>query len=405
MNRMLLARALWVAAAVLAASLSIAGIPARFHVLQTVCTGGSCGQFGAPLTPPMALTLHHLGLTLALYAGYTMALEVMTSLVSVLLGALLFWRARTVGTLFAASVLVTFGALSTNLPDALARAHPAMFTPVALLDGLALSALAVFLYVFPNGRFVPGWTRIPAAVAVVFFAIVFLYPQGLLQPMNNPPSLVGEVVLLLIGVAAQVYRYRDVSGTVERQQTKWVVFGVAVAFSVNAGLLVLSLVLPASNPLIAMAQDTLFSLCGLLMPITIAIAVLHHRLYDIDALANRTLVYGSLTVSLAAFYLGSVVVLQALFRAVTGQRSDLAIAIATLLLAALFNPWRRRLQAFIDRRFYRRKYDATRILAGFSTRLRDEVDLRRLERDILTVVVETMQPERAAFWLPEETRP
>jgi hypothetical protein len=397
---MRLARALWIVAAVLAASLSIAGIPARFHVLQTVCTGGSCGQFGAPLTPTMAQSLHHLGLSLSLYAGYTMALEVMTSLISVLLGALLFWRARTVGALFVAGMLVTFGALSTNLPDALATAYPAMQTPAAILDGLALSALAVFFYVFPSGRFVPGWTRIAAVTAVAFFAIVFLYPHGLLQPMNNPPSLLGEVILLLVGVAAQVYRYRNVSGTVERQQTKWVVFGIAVAFTVNAGLLVLSLALPASNPLVAMGEDTLFSLCGLLMPITIAIAVLHHRLYDIDTLANRTLVYGSLTVSLAAFYLGSVVVLQALFRAVTGQRSDLAIAIATLIIAALFNPWRQRLQAFIDRRFYRRKYDATRILAGFSTRLRDDVDLRRLESDILTVVVETVQPSRVFLWLP-----
>ncbi len=398
------ARGLWLAAAALAVSLSIAGIPARFGVLQTVCTGGSCGQFGAPLTPQMARTLHQLGLSLPEYAGYTMAFELISSLVSIVLGALLFWRARTPGTLFAAFMLVTFGALSTNLPDALATVHHLMQTPVALLDALALGALVVFLYVFPNGRFVPGWTRYLAVVAVVFFALAFLYPRGQLQPMNNPVSLLVEVVLLLAGVAAQVYRYRGVSGPVERQQTKWVVFGVTVAFTVNAGLLFVGVLVPISNPLAAMAQDTLFSLFGLLTPVTIAIAVLHHRLYDIDTLVNRTLVYGSLTVSLAAFYVGSVVVLQALFRAVSGQRSDLAIAIATLIIATLFNPWRRRLQVFIDQRFYRRKYDATRILLSFTTQLRDEVDLQRLETDILAVVSETMQPERAALWLPGETR-
>jgi hypothetical protein len=132
---------------------------------------------------------------------------------------------------------------------------------------------------------------------------------------------------------------------------------------------------------------------------------MRYHLYDIDVVINRALVYGSLTISLAALYLLGVVGLQALFRTVTGQSSDLAIAIVTLAIAALFNPWRRRLQSFIDQRFYRRKYDAARILAVFNSRLRDEVDLRRLESDILTVVGETVHPDRAALWLPEESRP
>lgn len=405
MSRLILARALWLGTALLAVSLSVAGIPARLKVLQTVCAGGSCGQFGAPLTPSMAHQLHGFGLSLPLFAGYTVTVETGAALVYVGVAILLFFRARNAATLFVAVMLMAFGALSTNLPDALAGAHPVAQAPVGLLDALGLASVTVFLYVFPDGRFVPGWTRALAYVVVAGYAIAFLYPNGLLQPIRNPVSLAVELALLLVGVGTQVYRYRAVSGSVERQQTKWVVFGLAVAFIVNASILLSAGLLPSSIPLLTMAEDTVFSLCGALIPVTIAIAVLHHRLYDIDTLANRTLVYGSLTISLAGFYLGSVVVLQALFRAVTSQRSDLAIAVATLIIAALFNPWRRRVQRFIDQRFYRRKYDATRILAGFSTRLRDEVDLRRLESDILTVVVETMQPERAALWLPEETRP
>jgi hypothetical protein len=135
------------------------------------------------------------------------------------------------------------------------------------------------------------------------------------------------------------------------------------------------------------------------IPVSIALAVTRSHLWDIDVVINRTLVYGSLTVTLAALYIGAVIALQSLFRIVTGQSSDLAVAIATLAVAALFNPWRRRLQSFIDRRFYRHKYDAALVLGSLTTRLRDEVDLDRLEGDILTVVAETMHPERAALWL------
>jgi ADP-ribosylglycohydrolase len=139
-----------------------------------------------------------------------------------------------------------------------------------------------------------------------------------------------------------------------------------------------------------------------LIPIFLAIAILRYRLWDIDTLINRTLVYGSLTLSLAAVYAGAVVVLEAVTRAITGQRSEFAIAVATLAVAALFNPWRRRLQAFIDRRFYRRRYDATRTLAVMSSRLRDDVDIDTLVNDIIGVVDQTLQPSHVSLWLHEE---
>jgi hypothetical protein len=391
----------WLAVALPAVAFSAAGIPARFTALQQVCTSSGCGQWGAAPTPEVAHYLQTLGLSLAQYAAYTVAIEVATSSVYFVVSALLLWRTHTLMSVFVAIVLAAFGALSTNVPDAFAGTHPLLQTPVALLDALGLASLTIFLYVFPNGRFVPRWTGPLAAAVALWYCFIFLYPGGVLQPMHSLATLIAEAALFVVGVGTQAYRYRTVSSPIEQQQTKWVVFGIAVALITSVILLFAGGAAPSANPLVLMAEDTLFAICGAVTPVTIAIAVLHYRLYDIDTLANRTLVYGSLTITLATVYLGSVILLQSLFRALTGQRTDLAIAIATLIIAALFNPWRRRLQVFIDRRFYRRKYDASRVLAAFSSRLRDEVDLARLEIDILTTVTEAIQPEQASLWLPE----
>jgi hypothetical protein len=138
---------------------------------------------------------------------------------------------------------------------------------------------------------------------------------------------------------------------------------------------------------------------SLLIPISIAVAVLRHRLYDIDILINRTLVYGSLTAMLVSLYFGGIVVLQRVFVALTGQQSTLAVVASTLLIAALFTPLRRRIQGFIDRRFYRRKYDARKTLEAFSTKLKNETDLEALNNDLVGVVRETMQPAHVSLWL------
>jgi hypothetical protein len=140
-------------------------------------------------------------------------------------------------------------------------------------------------------------------------------------------------------------------------------------------------------------------------PVAVGIAILRYRLYDIDVIINRTLVYGSLTVTLVALYVGGIVVLQRVFVLLTGQQSTLAVVASTLLIAALFTPLRRRIQGFIDRRFYRRKYDARKTLEAFSTKLKNETDLEALNNDLVGVVRETMQPAHVSVWLRPDTLP
>ncbi|MGH3146186.1 MAG: hypothetical protein ACRDTR_10345, partial [Rubrobacter sp.] len=205
---------------------------------------------------------------------------------------------------------------------------------------------------------------------------------------------------------AQTYRYRRVSGPVERQQVKWLVFGVgALVASLAAFFLPLAFFPNLDQPgLLSLYYDLagralVGSFAFLLIPLSIGVAILRYRLYDIDIVLNRTLVYATLTVSLAVVYLGSVVLLEQLFTALTGQGSQLAVVASTLVIAAAFGPLRRRVQDLIDRRFYRRKYDARLTLEVFSAKLRDETDLGALNDDLVVAVHETMQPAHVSLWL------
>jgi len=198
--------------------------------------------------------------------------------------------------------------------------------------------------------------------------------------------------LLALSAVSLVLRLRQATG-VERQQLKWFVYAVAL----------FALVFPPS--VLALGDGRLIVALLPLVPAAAGIAILKHRLYDIDILINRTLVYGSLTALLALIYFGGVTATQAVFRALTGQEQQpqLAIVASTLVIAALFNPLRRRVQGFIDRRFYRKKYDARKTLEAFSAKLRDETDLKAVNNELVGVIAETVQPVHVALWLRPDT--
>jgi hypothetical protein len=286
------------------------------------------------------------------------------------------------------------------------------------------------ILLFPNGRLPSRRWRplawLSGAVIVLGSVGIALAPGSVeaLGGVRNPFGLEGApwvayaavVVPLLLPVCilasavSLVLRYRR-SGGEERQQVKWIAFAasfvglVALITVVSTQMFAPeSLETAGTQPLwLELLQDVeLLSLAG--VPVAVGFAILRHRLYDIDVVINRTLVYGSLTAMLVAVYYGSVVILQYIFRALSGGESQFAIVASTLAIAALFNPLRRRVQGFVDRRFYRRKYDAAKTLADFGVRLREETDLETLGSDVVRVVRETMQPAHVSLWLrPDPT--
>jgi hypothetical protein len=308
--------------------------------------------------------------------------------------------------LFSAFMFVVFGgaALTSGVPQTLAAAHPILWFPVHLLDYLGQVAFVTFFYLFPNGRFVPRWTRwLAIAVALLYVPDIF-FPGSSLDILGGP-VFIGFLISLVV---AQVYRYRWVSGPAERQQTKWVVFGLAVALVGFATLLALAnfVLSPESmGPLVEMVAETLVYGLIALIPLSIGVAILRSGLYEIDIIINRALVYGPLTATLVGVYFGGIVLLQRLFVSLTGEQSTLAVVASTLAIAALFNPLRRRIQGFVDRHFYRRKYDARKTLEAFSARLRDETDLEALNDHLVGVVRETIQPAHVSLWLRPDPAP
>jgi len=226
---------------------------------------------------------------------------------------------------------------------------------------------------------------------------------------NWPPVLLAALITALIGTClfAQVYRYRRVSGPEGRQQTKWVVFGLSVMLVI----LVVATVPPLLAPSLDdpgtpydLALDLVSFGAVLLVPLSFGFAILRYRLFDIDVIVNRALVYGALTISLALFYAGAVAGLQYALRALAGGGTQLAVVASTLAIATLFGPLRRSIQALIDRAFYRGKYDAGRVLGAYAARLRDETDLASLGNGLAGMVVETVQPAHVSLWLREPGR-
>jgi len=240
------------------------------------------------------------------------------------------------------------------------------------------------------------------SVAIISVGVIY---SSVISPdvrPDAPPNPIQLLVLLLglVAAASVVVGRRGARG-VERQQIKWLLYAGAIFFVGPVFQITVSYVLRVEGSWALWVGNLLGVVSGLGGPIAIGVAILRYRLYEIDTLINRTLVYGALTASLALVYFGGVAITQTIFRAFTAQEQQpqLAIVVSTLVIAALFTPLRRRIQSFIDRRFYRSKYDARKTLEAFSAKLRDETDLDALNAELVGVVRETMQPAHVSLWL------
>ena len=406
---LLAARVGWIVVTLLVLSLNLAMIPRYDALLQATCRPGpTC--FGLLATAYDRQLLHQLGLSLGLVAAYRVMLDAGSVLFSCALAALIFWRKSTDRmALFCAFMLVLFGGAgyTSILQDTLAPTSLAWFVGIGILYLLGQASFLIFFFLFPSGRFVPGWTRWVAALVLLFWTYLTFFTQ-LWDTDGAATGLLdlGLSVLVLCAVVAQIHRYRRVSTPSERQQTKWVVFGFAVAmvgfalFNVSRFLFVPSILLQSNLAKTLIAGTAVYSLL-LLIPLSITIAILRSRLYDIDTIINLTLVYGLLTGTLGALYAGLILSLEGVLGLFTRQSTPnpVVLVLSTLAIFALFLPVRRRIQTLIDRRFYRRKYNAETTLTAFGAALRNEVKLEQVRQDLLAAVQETMQPIHVSLWL------
>ena len=398
---LVLVRVVSVAVVVVALVVWVSGLPLRYAQLGTLCTVAPANCGDQQVTPSIYHLFKNAGIPLSFYGVYFGTVEVLYALTYLVMGALLLRRrSDTLIGVLTAVLLVTYGVAQTD-GDAVAAAVRTLAIPANLLDPFSFICLALFLYLFPDGRFVPRWTRWLVMIWIPLFLVVAVVSfNGIL------PVLFG---FLFFSLGIQIYRYRRVSSPVERQQTKWVIFGILLGV-LGAGTVIIAgslFMLGREFGLWGLfTVNTLIYLFSACIPLSIGLAILRSRLWDIDTLINRTLVYGSLTALLAALYAGLIVGLQHLTGLVAGSNASnpVILVVSTLAIAALVRPLRAWLQALIDRAFYRRKYDAEKTMATFGASLGQEVDLDQIRGHVLAVVSQTMQPDHVSLWLrPRET--
>jgi hypothetical protein len=388
-------RAVWLVMVTGAVVSFMTALPLYFRTLQHICAG-SCA-----FTPGAARALGMLGISVRTYALVSTELAALIVLAAVVIALILFWRRSDEWMVLIVAYFLV-GYPQGNISQVVQSPPPAgALSLLALIPGL----LSVFLFyaiflLFPSGRFVPRWSWLVLVAWIIWYLAKSSVPQ-----LADSVLVLGYPTFYLTAILCQVYRYRTASTPIQRQQTKWIVAGFVVSLLANQAFWLPSALTPLGNTLYAPTAFLAFQICLLFLPITFFIAVQRYRLYDIDRIINRTLVYGSLTGLLGAIYVAIIYGMGSVVVALTGQESEsVVIVVATLTIAALFNPLRHRLQTTIDRRFYRSKYDAARTLAAFAGTLRGEIDFADLRAHLLEVVDDTMQPEHVSLWLPTNER-
>ncbi|HEX9596441.1 MAG TPA: hypothetical protein VF982_06140, partial [Anaerolineales bacterium] len=352
---LLIARTTWLAVGALTVCLFVAGVAAEFAQLQLGCPTPSCASSGGIAIVELRL-LENLGFSIGFFAAYGVALDVVFASVYVVVAALIFWRKSSDRqALFVSLALLLFGTATQSFAlSALVAAHPAWGQLVDGLHFLGSASFSLFLFIFPDGRFVPRWTRWVALVWIAWLLPRYWFPDW--PPSGSDTWLAWPNLVVWLGalggaVYSQAYRYRHVSNTVQRQQTRWVVFGITIGLTL---FIIVNIVVSATVPVPTSASDLTTLMAGaalmngalLLIPLSIGIAMLRHHLFDVDVLINRTLVYGALTVSIIGLYVLGVGGLSRFLQ----MQSNLAVSILSLLIvAAVVQPLHRSLQHGVNR--------------------------------------------------------
>jgi hypothetical protein len=409
---LLLARLAWIMLIVPTYILLIVTIPSYFISLQQLHPL-SDQVFTVQLTAADLPLLQSLGLSLDIYALIMLLSSLLLQICYAAVGIVLFWRRSD----DRAALLTSFALMMLPFGFSDVTLHtlpPDWLWLIPVLGALGNASLLSCGYVFPDGQFVPRWTRWLLLALLVYWLVVATFPSWQIdQSWFSLTIFLGFAVSTLL---AQLYRYRYVSTPRQRQQTRWAVFGVVIAVAGNIipRLLYYLVLSPLSHgsPLAFALEINLIRYSMLGIPFTVGIAILSSHLWDIDVIINRTLVYVALTTTLVLVYIILVFVMQLLLHDIISQawNSEVAIISSTLAIAALFQPLRHHLQQAIDRHFYRQKYNAARILATLSATLRDEVDLNQLSEQLRAAVEETVQPTHVSLWLrgfeqPKKSQP
>ena len=400
------ARSIWVGLVIFTLCLFTASLPNYFLQLQAVCSGlAQCSSINGVLTSSGMQTLHILGLSAHTYAAYTVVLTVAVSLIWAAVGLLIFWRKSDDWmALLTALILVTFNpALQGGPLTALALTSPMWSMLVKILNFLGTIMFPFLTYLFPNGKFVPSWSRW-MMILFVISGICTVFPplDSPLNMLNWPGWLTFLTSLIILGTAlfSQVYRYVRVSSPIQRQQTKWVAFGIGITLLGFAGIAVLASFFPslAFSGFLNLAINTIYPLVLFPIPVSIAIAMLRYRLWDIDILINRTLVYGALTACVVGIYACMVGYFSLEFQV---YGSPIVSLLATGLVAVLFQPLRQRLQRLVNRLMYGERDDPYLVISRLGKRLEGTLAPDALLPTIVETVAQSLKLPYVAISLKQ----
>jgi signal transduction histidine kinase len=381
---LLLARVAWIVVALLGLVYFFSNIPGAYTRVQTICIKRTCPLIA--LTPTSLKELQALGIPVGFFAAYFMTVAIVSLVAWFTVGVVIFWhKSNDRMALFVALALVTFGVVATSIssPDTLAARNPLWWFVLSFLTFLGETSIFLFFYLFPDGRFVPRWTFLPAIVLMILFGCLIFFPSLPFSKWLISSSTAWLAGFLAIGLFAQLSRYWRVSSSTQRQQTKWVVFGLTVSVVGYEGTLLVLPLLGLPHVIFALVAVTCICVSLLLVPLSIGIAILRNRLWDINLIINRTMVYGALTACVIGIYVLVVGALSILFQ----SSSNLLISLlATGVVAVLFQPLRSRLQYAVNRLTYGERDDPYRVIS----RLGQRVERTLASEAVLPTIVETV---------------